>query len=155
MLWVGFEPTIPVFQGAKTLYALDGAAIVIDTSASCTVTTLEFLSLFFFANCVVMGHVAVSESLQTCEKYRSTILWEVMPRRLTEFSRCCGERHWLHLQGRSTSQVLIQKDSTLHNHPYSNLKSDSGSTGVEFLTSYWVIGSKYFLGSPNKILVMR
>jgi hypothetical protein len=26
---VGFEPTIPVFERAKTVYALDGTAIVI------------------------------------------------------------------------------------------------------------------------------
>jgi hypothetical protein len=29
MPWVGFEPTIPVFERAKTLHALDRAAIVI------------------------------------------------------------------------------------------------------------------------------
>jgi hypothetical protein len=29
MLRVGFEPTIPVFEGAKTVHALDRAAVVI------------------------------------------------------------------------------------------------------------------------------
>jgi hypothetical protein len=29
MLWVGFEPTIPAFEQAKTVHALDRAAIVI------------------------------------------------------------------------------------------------------------------------------
>jgi hypothetical protein len=29
MPWVGFEPTIPVFERAKTFYALDRAATVI------------------------------------------------------------------------------------------------------------------------------
>jgi hypothetical protein len=29
MPWVGFEPTIPVFERAKTVHALDRAAIVI------------------------------------------------------------------------------------------------------------------------------
>jgi hypothetical protein len=28
MTWVGFEPTIPVFEGAKTVHALDRAATV-------------------------------------------------------------------------------------------------------------------------------
>jgi hypothetical protein len=31
MPWVGFEPTIPVFEGAKTVHALDHATIVIGT----------------------------------------------------------------------------------------------------------------------------
>jgi hypothetical protein len=29
MPWVGFEPTIPVFERAKTFHALDRAAILI------------------------------------------------------------------------------------------------------------------------------
>jgi hypothetical protein len=29
MCWVGFEPTIPVFESAKTVHALDSAALVI------------------------------------------------------------------------------------------------------------------------------
>jgi hypothetical protein len=29
MHWVGFEPTIPVFERAKTIHALDRVAIVI------------------------------------------------------------------------------------------------------------------------------
>jgi hypothetical protein len=29
MLWVGFEPTITVFERVKTVHVLDGAAIVI------------------------------------------------------------------------------------------------------------------------------
>jgi hypothetical protein len=32
MLWVGFEPTIPAFEGSKTVHALDGAATVIGSS---------------------------------------------------------------------------------------------------------------------------
>jgi hypothetical protein len=35
MSWVGFEPTIPVFQRAKTVHALDRAATVI-ASSHCT-----------------------------------------------------------------------------------------------------------------------
>jgi hypothetical protein len=34
MPWVGFEPTIPVFERAKTFHALDGAAIVIGKQTS-------------------------------------------------------------------------------------------------------------------------
>jgi hypothetical protein len=30
MRWVEFEPTIPVFERAKTVHALDSAATVID-----------------------------------------------------------------------------------------------------------------------------
>jgi hypothetical protein len=30
MPWVGFEPTIPVFEWAKTVHALDRVATVID-----------------------------------------------------------------------------------------------------------------------------
>jgi hypothetical protein len=29
MYWVGFEPTIPAFERAKTVHALDRAAIVV------------------------------------------------------------------------------------------------------------------------------
>jgi hypothetical protein len=32
MLWVGFEPTMPAFERAKTVYALDSVATVIGTS---------------------------------------------------------------------------------------------------------------------------
>jgi hypothetical protein len=32
---VGFEPTIPVFEGTKTVHALDGAATVFGGSSSC------------------------------------------------------------------------------------------------------------------------
>jgi hypothetical protein len=34
MLRVGFEPTIPVFEQAKTVHALDCAATVIDVESS-------------------------------------------------------------------------------------------------------------------------
>jgi hypothetical protein len=34
MPWVGFEPTIPAFERAKTVHALDRAVIVIGASAS-------------------------------------------------------------------------------------------------------------------------
>jgi hypothetical protein len=41
MPWEGFEPTIPVFEGVKTVHALDGAATVMDTrwftQVKCTV----------------------------------------------------------------------------------------------------------------------
>jgi hypothetical protein len=30
MFWVGFEPTIPVFERAKTVHALDRATTMID-----------------------------------------------------------------------------------------------------------------------------
>jgi hypothetical protein len=39
MLWVGFEPTIPVFERAKIVHVLDGAATVIDTNTTSTTTT--------------------------------------------------------------------------------------------------------------------
>jgi hypothetical protein len=37
MLWVGFEPTIPAFEQAKTVHALDRAATVIGTKYTTTV----------------------------------------------------------------------------------------------------------------------
>jgi hypothetical protein len=36
---VGFEPTIPVFERAKTVHALDRAATVIDNTTTITTTT--------------------------------------------------------------------------------------------------------------------
>jgi hypothetical protein len=36
MPWVGFVPTIPVFEGAKTVHALDRAATMIGISIVCT-----------------------------------------------------------------------------------------------------------------------
>jgi hypothetical protein len=115
MLWEGFKPTIPMFEVAKTFHALDGS------SASCTVKKLGFFILVFGGiNCVEIGH-----GWKLCRSVKSTILWEVM-RVVWQVYRCCGEWYCLRLQGRSTSQVLIQKHSAVHSHPYSNLKSDSG-----------------------------
>jgi hypothetical protein len=50
MPWVGFEPTIPVFEWAKTVHALDRTAIVIGFYG-CTgifYTLRELLNLFRF-----------------------------------------------------------------------------------------------------------
>jgi hypothetical protein len=50
MLWVRFEPTIPGFERAKTVYALDRAATVIGTYLYLLLLLLllQFLNLNFF-----------------------------------------------------------------------------------------------------------
>jgi hypothetical protein len=40
---VRFEPTIPVFEGAKTVHALDRAATVIGNYSMKTVKTMKFV----------------------------------------------------------------------------------------------------------------
>jgi hypothetical protein len=42
MPWVGFEPTIPVFEGPKTVHALDSAAAVIGWSGCINPRIIDF-----------------------------------------------------------------------------------------------------------------
>jgi hypothetical protein len=44
---VGFEPKIPVFEGAKTVHALDSAATVIGTLARLTFLKLDISVLAY------------------------------------------------------------------------------------------------------------
>jgi hypothetical protein len=42
MPWVGFEPTIPAFKRAKTVYALDRAATVIGVISSFVICAFHY-----------------------------------------------------------------------------------------------------------------
>jgi hypothetical protein len=60
---VRFEPTIPVFERAKSVYALDSAASVID---HCLVGTEIFIFLFF------SRHGSDEQNFLLCYKYFNT-----------------------------------------------------------------------------------
>jgi hypothetical protein len=74
--WVGFEPTIPVFEGAKTVHALDRAATVIDTL-----------------------HLSIRLSV-----VESTVFWVLMPCS-SERARRFGETDFLHLDCRRVNSA--------------------------------------------------
>jgi hypothetical protein len=58
MPWVGFEPTIPVFERAKTVHALDREATVI----SYTYITFKLISLIVYSH--TLFHNAYEQGTQ-------------------------------------------------------------------------------------------
>jgi hypothetical protein len=63
MLWVGFEPTIPVFERAKTFHTLDRAAIVIGRPIithslyKTKKIVLPIILLTFISSCSILSRV--------------------------------------------------------------------------------------------------
>jgi hypothetical protein len=65
---VGFEPTIPVFERAKRVHVLDGAATVIDTGSGLLLLLLLLLLLFLYSPLLGLGRFFSFLILYTVDK---------------------------------------------------------------------------------------